>query len=110
MVTILMCFTVTAMPVRTLDGDTFEALIPIWFGLTAQERVRVLGVDTPELRGPTKPTGLQAKAFTEAWLAKGSVEISACDRDSFGRVLGRVLRNGDNLADLLIQAGLGSPR
>lgn len=108
--TILLCWTVTATPVYTVDGDTFDASIPIWFGLTRYERIRVLGVDTPELKGATKAAALQSKAFADTWLKKGPVELYACELDSLRRVLAKVSRQGENLADLLIQAGLGSPR
>lgn len=101
----LACWIVTATPIHTVDGDTFDAELEVWLGLFAVERVRVLEVDTPELKGATKPAALGAKQFTADWLAKGKVEIEACRRDAFGRVLGKVTRGGEYLADALIQAG-----
>jgi len=106
---LLVCFVVTARPVHTVDGDTFDAELDVWLGLVAIERVRVLGVDTPELKGATKPQALAAKQFTADWLAKGPVEIEACRRDAFGRVLGRVNRGGEYLDEVLIAHGLGVP-
>src|SRR5213594_778399 len=90
-----------------------EASMLIWFHLTATERIRVLGVDTPELKGGTEETraaALKAKEFTAAWLAQGPVTLATCQLDSFGRVLATVTRGDQNLATLLIQAGLGVPR
>jgi len=106
---LLVCFIVTARPGRVIDGDTFDAELDIWLGLVAVERVRVLGVDTPELKGATKAAGLVSKQFTETWLSKGTIEIEACRRDAFGRVLGRVNRGGDYLADALLATGLAVP-
>jgi len=117
---VLLCFIVTARPIATIDGDTLDARLDVWLGLTATERIRVLGVDTPELKGKgaretadaasARITAAKAaKQFTEQWLAKGPVQIQACKRDAFGRILGRVNRGGDYLDELLIVNGLGVP-
>jgi endonuclease YncB( thermonuclease family) len=108
----VLCWTISATPIRTIDGDTAVMAGAIWPNLAATMHVRVLGVDTPEMRGPTLEAGRQAKAFTEAWLGIEPVTLSiACTGqppyDSFGRVLAVVTRNGRNLADDLIAANLG---
>lgn len=103
----LICLTLTLQPghvLRVIDGDTF---ILYHVGVASEERVRVLGVDTPEMN---QVNGPEAKAFTEAWLAKGPFRFMACKRDSFGRYLGNVMRDGDGLAEALIATGLGVKR
>ena len=40
---------VSADVVRVIDGDTFEANAQIWLGETIAVRVRVAGIDAPEL-------------------------------------------------------------
>lgn len=108
---LLLCWTWTGViPGRVIDGDTFEAQVAIAPHHIWYPRVRVLGVDTPELDGATKPAALAAKAFTEAWLSRGPVVLVACKEDHFGRLLATVQRDGDNLATLLINAGHGVPR
>jgi micrococcal nuclease len=85
---------------RVIDGDTFI----LWsVNVPPEERVRLLGVDTPELR---EDKGPEAKAFTEAWLTKGPFRLMACKRDSFGRLLGTLMREGETLADALKARGL----
>lgn len=106
----LLYWSVLGTPGRVLDADTFEARLRIWLGLEVYEMIRVLGVDAPEMRGPTAAAGLEAKRFAQAWLAKGDVLIAVCKRDSFGRLLGAVTREGENLADVLIHAGHGVAR
>lgn len=88
---------------RVLDGDTF-ALYHV--GTPPEERVRILGVNTPE-RG--QPGAAEATAFTKDWLARGPFDLTACKRDSFGRLLGSVTRNGESVAGELIDRGLGKP-
>jgi endonuclease YncB( thermonuclease family) len=89
---------------RVIDGDTFVLYA---VGVPAEERVRVLGVDTWEM---SDPRGAAAKAFTAAWLARGAFKLSTCKRDSFGRLLGAITRESDSLAVDLIAAGHGVRR
>jgi endonuclease YncB( thermonuclease family) len=110
----LLCWIVNAQPVRVIDGDTFVAIASVWLASagdqTVVERVRVLGVNAPELHGATKAAGEAAKAFTEQWLAGGAIRLEVCQRDSFGRLLATVMRaDGRDLTEDLIAAGMGVP-
>ena len=95
---LLACLTLQLTPryvSRVIDGDTF---ILFSIGVPPEERVRVLEIDTPE-RG--QPGFDEARIFTANWLAAGNFTITACKRDSFGRLLATVTRNGESLADAL---------
>src|SRR6266705_6251949 len=104
------CLTLTvpaAQVSRIVDGDTF---ILYSVGVPAEERVRILGVDTPELHDTNlviRLRALEAKDSTAAWLARGSFQLNTCKRDSFGRLLAIVSRGADTLALDLIREGLG---
>lgn len=90
-----------------IDGDTFVIEnVGIWPGIKVDERVRVLGVDTPE---KTEAGFEEATAFTDAWLHKGPFEVIACKRDVFGRILGTVIRSGESLSVDLIRNGHSKP-
>jgi len=73
---------------RVVDGDTIEIAIG---GKT--ERVRMIGVDTPETKHPTKGVecyGPEASAYTEQLLPTGTalrVERDIEARDKYGRLL-----------------------
>jgi len=73
---------------RVVDGDTIEIAIG---GKT--ERVRMIGVDTPETKHPTKGVecyGPEASAYTEQLLPEGTalrVERDVEARDKYGRLL-----------------------
>jgi len=78
---------------RVVAGDTVAVTVknpPV--GLFARERVRLVGVDTPETVHPSKPVqffGKEASAFTKAALSKKTVRL-AFDRtlrDRYGRLL-----------------------
>jgi micrococcal nuclease len=78
-----------------VDGDTIDVEIG---GRT--ERVRLIGIDTPETKRPDTPIecyGPEASAFTAAVLPVGTrvrIERDVVGRDDYGRVLGYVHRVG----------------
>ncbi len=91
--------------IRFDDGDTF---------FVDDEPIRVLGVDTPEIRHPSvgifedQPWGVAAAESTKAWIeAAGVIEIAADGRDRYHRRLAHVFLDGELLAVRLIGAGLG---
>ncbi|MFK8024955.1 MAG: thermonuclease family protein [Ilumatobacter sp.] len=81
-----------------VDGDTIDALID-----GREERVRLIGIDTPETKRPDTPIecfGPEATAFVESLLPIGTpirVERDTVSRDDFGRLLGYVYRAADGV-------------
>lgn len=103
---------------KVVDGDTVDLDVDLGFYMTAALRFRVLGVNTPELRGgtdETKAKAREAKAFVESELAKAqTIFISTMKADSFGRWLADIeyatIKDGLlNLTDELIKNGHGEP-
>lgn len=78
---------VHAQVMRVIDGDTFVARIN---GRT--DRVRLIGVDTPEMTGSSESLGIQAKEFASRYIADREVwlEHDVQLRDRFGRRLAYV--------------------
>ncbi|MCU1401139.1 MAG: putative nuclease [Acidimicrobiales bacterium] len=87
-----------ATVVRVIDGDTIDADI---HGTT--ERVRLIGIDTPETKKPNTPVqcyGPEASGFTKHTLPAGTSVLIVRDieaRDIYGRLLGYVYRSRDGL-------------
>jgi len=83
---------------RVVDGDTIVVHIA-----GRDERVRLIGVDTPESVDPRSPVqcyGKEASAFTAQLLPAGSVvrlERDVEARDRFDRLLAYVYRVSDDL-------------
>jgi micrococcal nuclease len=91
--------------VRVIDGDTLE--------LDGAERVRLIGVNTPESVDPRRPVeyfGKEASAFTRR-LAQGKRARLEYDRerqDRYGRTLAYVhLEDGTFLNAEIIRQGYG---
>ena len=103
-------FVVTILTV--IDGDTVDIEID---GRT--ERVRLIGVNTPETKHPTKPIecfGPEASAYMTQLLPKGTDVRIVRDteaRDRYGRMLLYLYRESDNLfINLdLVSHGYGTP-
>ena len=103
---LLLCWTFTAEPGRVIDGDTFWAKVHKYLREYRIEKVRLLGVDTPE---EGKAGYAEAKAFSRAWLEKGDVTLEFCADDFNGRLLAKVTRGTEDLGQLLLTNGHAVP-
>jgi len=101
---------------KVIDGDTVDVDIDLGFGVVlTDERVRIMGIDTPESRTRDKVEklfGLASKKRLKELLAKHCVlktEINKNGEDmkgKFGRVLGDfVAADGRMITDILIEEG-----
>ena len=103
--------TCAADVVRVLDGDTFEARVRIWPGLEVTTKVRLRGIDAPELKARCEAEQGKAEAAREALralLAQGEVAIARVTLDKYG---GRVVaeastRSTTDISQALLGAGL----
>lgn len=102
-----------AVCTRVIDGDTVQLVIDVGFYLKAEHRIRLLGVDTPELNDKDeskRELAKKAKARVEELLLGETVFVQTSKADSFGRWLGIItLPDGRNLGTVLIQEGLAEP-
>ena len=101
---------------RVVDGDTVDVDIDLGFGVWLhKERVRIMGIDTPESRTSDKVEkvfGLAAKERLISLLGENAIldtQVSKKGEDmkgKFGRILGnfRTLA-GEHCADILIEEG-----
>jgi micrococcal nuclease len=85
-----------AVVVRVVDGDTIVADVD-----GEEERVRLIGIDTPESvkqDSPVECFGKEASAYTASLLAPGTdvrLELDAEPRDRYDRLLAYVYRASD---------------
>jgi len=102
---------------RVVDGDTVDVDIDLGFGVwLKKERVRMMGIDTPESRTRDKVEkkfGLAAKAFVKSKMPVGSMQVLKTEIDrsgedkkgKFGRILGDFLIDEDRLTDIMVSEG-----
>ena len=108
-----------AYVVRIIDGDTFDVILEDG----SEDRVRLLGVDTPETYGKNKPYeygditdttclkgwGKKATEFVRGILQEQNVilvsDTQAGERGFYGRLLAYVVADNRDIGDLLITNG-----
>lgn len=100
-----------ARVVAVVDGDTLEVSARIWLGQAVRVRVRLAGIDAPELRGKCaaeRRAAGRAKAFLTAAVADGEVRLSQIRYGKYaGRVLARIAAaDGRDLGQALLARGL----
>jgi micrococcal nuclease len=101
---------------KIVDGDTVDVDIDLGFGIVlTDERVRIMGIDTPESRTRNKIEklfGLAAKQRLKELLSEHCVLKTEINKDGedmkgkFGRVLGDfVSADGRMITDIMIEEG-----
>ena len=103
--------------VKVVDGDTVDVDIDLGFGVWMhKERVRMMGIDTPESRTRDKVEklfGLASKDKLKSMLPIGSIQVLKTEIDKsgedkkgkFGRILGDFLIDDKRATDILIEEG-----
>ena len=102
--------------IKVVDGDTVDVDIDLGFGVTlTDERVRIMGIDTPESRTRDKVEDLFGEAAKErlkVLMKDGGKLITTEDRKGedmkgkFGRILGDFrIGDGRKVTDILIEEG-----
>lgn len=91
-----------------IDGDTFR--------LKRGRRIRLIGIDCPELtrlrlfggrRWDPDPWAMAAKDYLRSLLEGKEVELDFLGRDVYGRTLARVWLDGQDITIKLLEEGLG---
>jgi micrococcal nuclease len=101
---------------KSVDGDTVDVDIDLGFGIWLRnERVRIMGIDTPESRTSNeveKLFGKAAKNRLKELLHEGAVLVTTEEkngedmRGKFGRILGDFkIPDGRMVTDVLIEEG-----
>lgn len=112
---------VPAQVLSVIDGDTIEVRAVIWLGQVLSTRVRLAGIDAPELRGKCARERALAVRARDYLLAKLAAKLEDGERAwvrlrdiRYGKYAGRVLARvetagGEDLGRGLMAAGLARP-
>lgn len=114
---------------RAVDGDTLDLVLDVGFGASLRTRVRLLGVNTPELRrgdDEHRARGREATAFVFRWCLGHDLEdelrhdheledwpllVRTEKTGKYGRWLAQIWRtiDGQELGPTLLAAGHAEP-
>jgi micrococcal nuclease len=100
---------------KVIDGDTVDVDIDLGFGVMLKdERVRIMGIDTPESRTSDRVEDLfgeAAKARLKELMKHGAKLITTEDKNGedmkgkFGRILGDFKVDGRLVTEIMIEEG-----
>ena len=114
--TMVTLYTYPARVLKVVDGDTFDARIDVGFGIGLNDRLRLKGIDAPEI---TTAEGRLAKSFlTDQLTPCPQIILRTTREEKFGRWLAdvfilkgetaprRIAAEGEYLNQLLLDEGL----
>jgi endonuclease YncB( thermonuclease family) len=99
------------------DGDSFDVVVDLGFHTTREVRVRLLGIDAPELRVSRQTrAAIVARARLREWLDNwskaGPLRLLSQELDQYGRPLGDIVADGfaePSLCMYLLAIGVAVP-
>lgn len=102
--------------INVVDGDTADFIIDVGFKMKTEQRVRFLGVDTPEKHAKNpheREAAKEAQLFVEEQILNKDVYVRTYKSDSFGRYLAEIFVSEEDMVyslnDLLITKGYAKP-
>jgi len=89
-----------------VDADTIDVIVDHGMMIQSRQRIRLAGINAPEVRGVERAAGLRASMFVNGWLEEAASDewpllvTTQKDRRSFNRYVGDVVRvtDGSDLA------------
>jgi micrococcal nuclease len=88
---------------NVVDGDTIDVIIDLGFDILFSSRIRLAGIDTPELRTTDKAEkalGLEAKEYLKKNIKDAKSIVIRTEKmnssEKYGRILGWVYVNGES--------------
>ena len=100
-----------AIYVRNYDGDTITFNLPGLHPIIGEKiNIRVNGIDTPEIRGKCEKEKYDAKQakemVTDILKDAEQIILRNMERGKYFRIAADVIVDGENLADMMIEAGM----
>ena len=100
-----------AIYLQNYDGDTIRFDLPKYPPIAGDDiRVRVNGIDTPEIKGKCEKEKYDAKQakemVTDILKDAEQITLKNMERGKYFRIAADVIVDGENLAEVLIEAGM----
>ena len=94
---------------RIIDGDTIDVNIDLGFDVKIKQRVRLYGINTPEVRTKDlkeKERGIEATEYLKKILPKEFIIQTILNkRGKYGRVLGILWVKEENINERMVNEG-----
>lgn len=102
---------------RVVDGDTIDAEIDLGFDTHVKKRIRLYGINTPEVRTrdkQEKARGIAAKQRLQQIIDShdGVIYMNSMDKGKYGRCIGVLYESNidhESINDMLVNEGHAVP-
>lgn len=93
--------------ISVYDGDTCVAEIELGFDIIFKQKLRLYGINTPELRGEEREQGLISRDYVRELILNKEViiETQKDKTGKYGRYLATIYIDGINLNEKLVTEG-----
>ena len=94
---------------RVYDGDTITVDIDLGFGIIVKEqKIRLLGINTPEVRGKQKAAGIKSRDALRERIANKWIKLKTKKdkKGKYGRWIGEIWLEDTNINQWLLSEGL----
>jgi micrococcal nuclease len=92
-----------AKVVKVIDGDTFDINVDLGFSIWTLQRLRLVNVNTPEIRGSERKDGLRVKRYVKELIEGKLLDVDIFKRGKYGRYVAEIyLEDGTELSKHLI--------
>jgi micrococcal nuclease len=103
-------YTYNAKVTNVVDGDTIDVQIDLGFSIFINQRIRLNGINTPEIHSTNeneKSKGILAKLRLKELVDGKDIKLITIKKEKFGRMLGIIYINDQDINAQLIKEGLG---
>lgn len=89
------------------DGDTVTAVVDLGFLHSQEMKLRLFGIDTPELRGEEREAGIVVRDILRGLILDKEVEIHSYKdkQGKYGRYLATIILDGLDINQWLVDSG-----
>lgn len=93
------------------DGDTVTAVVDLGFLHYQEMKLRLYGIDTPELRGEEREAGIVVRDILRSMILEKEVEIHSYKdkQGKYGRYLATIIIDEVNINQWLVDNGHAKP-
>lgn len=94
--------------VEVYDGDTVTAIVDLGFRVSITEKIRLFGLNAPEVKGETRTDGLISRDKLRDKILGKEVTIKTFkdSTEKYGRYIGEIYLESENINEWLITEGL----
>ncbi len=91
--------------IKVYDGDTVTAIVDCGFSIKLKIRVRLYGINTPEVRGKERPEGLKSRDYLRGLILNKDIILETIKdkKGKYGRYIGIIHLDGKNINELLVE-------